>query len=151
MKKFILAISIVGCLSSQIFAVEDTPENRAAQADRYLAVAPPKELMDNMVQRVSQNMPESSRGQFVDALTKNLNMEVITKAMKDALIKTFTADELSAFADFYGSPNGKSAMSKLGLYMAAVMPTIQQEVTKAMQNSTGTTEKKGETTEKKGE
>jgi len=31
-----------------------------------------------------------------------------------AMLKTVTADELSALADFQGSPIGKSAMTKMG-------------------------------------
>ena len=33
---------------------------------------------------------------------------------------------------FYGSPEGKSAAKKFGPYMAGIMPQIQQEVKKAM-------------------
>jgi hypothetical protein len=51
--------------------------------------------------------------------------------MKDSMIKHFTANELKALADFYGSPVGKSAMLKFGAYMADAMPAIQAEVFKA--------------------
>jgi len=51
--------------------------------------------------------------------------------MKESMVKNFTADELKALADFYGSPVGKSAMKKFGAYMADVMPSIQAEVEKA--------------------
>jgi len=47
------------------------------------------------------------------------------------MIKNFTADELKALADFYGSPVGKSAMAKFGNYMADVMPGMMAEVQKA--------------------
>ena len=58
-------------------------------------------------------------------------MPAVEKAMKKSLIKHFTADELKALADFYGSPVGKSAMKKFGAYMADVMPAIQTEMMKA--------------------
>jgi hypothetical protein len=47
------------------------------------------------------------------------------------MVKHFSAEELKALADFYGSPVGKSAMSKFGAYMADVMPAIQAEMIKA--------------------
>jgi hypothetical protein len=70
-------------------------------------------------------------------LTKNLDIEALTTAMQGAMVKHFSADELSALADFYGSPVGKSAMSKFGAYMAEVMPALQAEMVKAVQKTQG--------------
>ncbi len=77
------------------------------------------------------NMPPESRTQFKELMTKYLDMAAIIKAIKDAMVKHFTADELKALADFYGSPVGKSAMKKFGVYMADAMPVIQAEILKA--------------------
>jgi len=35
-------------------------------------------------------------------------------------------------ADLYESPHGQSAMKKMGLYMADLMPVIQSEVSRAV-------------------
>jgi hypothetical protein len=43
------------------------------------------------------------------------------------IIKHFTAEEIKTMADFYGSPAGKSAMSKFGDYMADLMAIVQSE------------------------
>ena len=50
----------------------------------------------------------------------------------EGLVKNFTVGELNAMTAFYGSPEGKSASKKFGPYMMGVMPQIQQEVKKAM-------------------
>jgi hypothetical protein len=42
-----------------------------------------------------------------------------------------TLDVEAALAAFYGSPLGKSAMQKLGAYMADIMPVVQVEIMKA--------------------
>jgi hypothetical protein len=60
-----------------------------------------------------------------------LDLDALTKAMTDAMVKHFTTEELKALADFYGSPVGKSAMKKFGSYMADVMPALQAEIMKA--------------------
>jgi len=39
---------------------------------------------------------------------------------------------LNALADFYESPEGNSAMKKMGEYMADVMPTLQEEMVRAV-------------------
>jgi hypothetical protein len=56
-------------------------------------------------------------------------MKKLRTIMHDGMAKHFTADELRALADFYGSPVGKSATQKFGTYMADVMPAIQTEFT----------------------
>ena len=118
-------------------AIADTPENRREQAARYLAAAPPKELMGEMLKNITASMPAAQRDQFSQMFTKSLDIDALTKAMNDSMVKTFTAEELKALADFYSSPVGKSAMGKMGTYMADVMPTIQAQMMKALSNSKG--------------
>lgn len=52
--------------------------------------------------------------------------------MRSAMIKNFTADELKALADFYGSAVGKSAMAKMGAYMADAMGPMMTELKRAV-------------------
>ena len=122
-------------LASTVLAIEDTPENRRAQADRYLAATPPKEMLADMVAQVAKNLPPYRQAEFQDLLTKHLDIEAVTRAIRDAMVRHFTADELAALADFYGSPLGKSAMKKFGAYMADVMPSLQTAMRDANQKA----------------
>ncbi len=88
-----------------------------------------------MAEKVSMQLPEEQRDAFKATLTKNLDIEALSAAMRGAMVKYFSADELSALADFYGSPVGKSAMSKFGPYMAEMMPAMQAEMAKAIQKT----------------
>ena len=76
-------------------------------------------------------LPEEERVAFKEAMNTKLDIDALNKLMLDAMVKTFTADELKALADFYSSPVAQSAMSKFGAYMADVMPAIQAEMAKA--------------------
>ena len=118
-------------LSANAFCLENSLSNREAQAQRYLEVTPPKALFEDMAEKVSYNLPPSERARFKDLLTKYLDIESLTYAIKCSLVNNFTADELSALAEFYGSEVGKSAMSKIGTYTAEVMPSIEAEIKKA--------------------
>ncbi len=114
-----------------VFAIEDTPENRALQVDRYLKVIPPEEMMNDMADNIAMTLMPEMRLAFKDMMTKHLDVAAVTKAIKNSMIKHFTVDEVSALADFCGSPIGKSAMKKLGSCMADTMPAIQGEIMKA--------------------
>ncbi|HAA75554.1 TPA: hypothetical protein DCE37_10565 [Candidatus Latescibacteria bacterium] len=127
--------------STTVWSLENTEANRLAQANRYLEATTPAEMVADMAQNMSKNLPENRRQEFIDIMTKNLDLVSLRKTMVDAMVKHFTAEDLKALADFYGSPIGKSAMKKYGGYMADVMPKLQQDVMRAfsefMQSATG--------------
>ena len=131
----LLVVAAVGSLRAQTAA--DSPETRRVQAERYLKAAPPGEMMNEMTKKITASMPEAQRQQITDMFTKQLDMVALTKAMSDSLVKHFTTEELKALADFYGSPVGKSAMSKFGDYSADLMPIIQAQLMKAQSAKPG--------------
>ena len=118
--------------SCPALALDDTPQNRAQQADRYLEAVPPQSMMNDMSSKMAETLPEEQRDEFKTLLQKHLDMARIAEAIKAAMVKTFNADELKALADFYGSEVGKSAMGKMGAYMAEVMPATMKEVQAAL-------------------
>lgn len=134
MKRAMSVLAVVLWVSVAV-ALEDSPANREAQADRYLKATPPAEMFKDLADQMSRQMPPEQRKLFVDLMTRHLDIESVTKVMKASLVKHFTAEELSALADFYGSAVGKAAMKKMGVYMADVMPGIQVEMARAQQRA----------------
>jgi uncharacterized protein DUF2059 len=133
MQKRIFTVTILTLFMSCGFALSapDTPETRRKEAERYLQATPPKGLFEDMADKMSANLPPDQRDQFKKLMTSQLDIAALTKAMLDAMVKEFTTEELKALADFYGSPVGKSAMQKFGVYMADIMPTVEAEIMKA--------------------
>ena len=128
-------VSFILCCTTVSLTAADTPEARRHEAERYLQAIPPKALFEDMADKMSANLPPDQRAQFKAAMTSQLDIPAITKAMTEAMVKHFTTEELKALADFYGSPVGKSAMQKFGAYMSDLMPTIQAEMMKAQANA----------------
>lgn len=127
----LVLVVVMLCIATTVFALEDTPANRTRQAERYLKAAPPETTMKDMTEKMAMSVPPENRKEFKRLLKKHLDMAVITRAMKEAMVKHFTADELKALADFYGSTVGQSAMKKFGAYMSDAMPAVQAEVLRA--------------------
>ncbi len=94
-------------------------------------------MMNDMSAKMAETLPENRHDQFKALLTKHLDMGRVTAAIKVAMVKTFSADELKALADFYGSDVGKSPMAKMGAYMAEVMPSTMNEVQSALEKAEG--------------
>jgi hypothetical protein len=147
MQKHLLLFTVVllfGAISAPLLAdsIADTPENRRHQAERYLQATPPKVLFEDMAKKMAMNLPPADRDKFIQLFTSQLDIAALTKAMTDAIVKHFTAEEIKALADFYGSPVGKSAMSKFGDYMAELMPVMQAEIAKAQAKANQSTPNK---------
>jgi hypothetical protein len=118
--------------NKQAKSLPDNPENRTVAAKRYLEVMPPKEMLQGLATRVAPNLPEKDREAFVQVMQSADLEKAVDRITLEGLIKNFTVGELNTMTAFYGSPEGKSAAKKFGPYMMAVMPQIQQEVKKAM-------------------
>ncbi len=113
----------------------DTPETRHLAAERYLQVADLPKLLGDMTDQMARTVPEDKRDQFKVLMKKHVRVDVLREAMLAAMVKNFTSRELNALANFYGSPEGRSAMTKIGSYMADLMPAIQAEMRHAIDES----------------
>jgi hypothetical protein len=118
--------------TKQAKSLPDNPENRTAAAKQYLETMPAKEMLQSLATRVTPNLPEKDRKAFVEVMESADLEKAADRITLEGLVKNFTVGELNAMTAFYGSPDGKSAAKKFGPYMMGVMPQIQQEVKKAM-------------------
>jgi len=136
-----LIILAVVIFASSVLAdgIPDTPENRQKQAERYVQATPPRALIEDIAKKMAAARPASEREQrekLIDMLISQLDFDALKQAITNLVIKHFTAEEIKAMADFYGSPAGKSAMSKFRDYMADLMPVVQSEIAKAQAKGT---------------
>jgi hypothetical protein len=122
-----LSLALLLPLSLPALALDDTPQNREEQANRYLEAVPPQGLIDELLGRTADTLPPEQQDQFKTLVSKYLDRQRIGSAIRAAMTKTFTADELQALADFYGSALGKSAMAKMQAYQNEVAPTLMSE------------------------
>ena len=129
MMRLILVIFIFFALP--VHALEDTTENRRIEAERYIVASDTKQMLSSMADGLAMNMKPEDRDGFRQMMTKFVNIDVINNASLESMVKHFTTDELSALADFYDLPVAKTAMLKMGVYMAEIMPVIQAEMLRA--------------------
>lgn len=126
--QFLAVISLFCCSSA--FAGDDLEERRAA-AIRYMNVMPMSKILDDSILAMSKQVPEEKRASYVASMKGMINAESLESIALDAMLRTFTVEELNALADFYGSAVGRSAMAKFGEYTAVVLPAVQKELIRA--------------------
>ncbi len=130
--------------TGQVKSLPDNPENRTAAAERYMKAMPPKDMLQGLASRVSPNLPEKERKDFLEVMQSADLEQAVSRITMEGLVKNFTVGELNAMTAFYGSPEGQSAAKKFGPYMAGIMPQIQQEVKKGMDAKPKEPEAKGQ-------
>ena len=136
-----LSIVLLLTTMSVAVAMEDTPENREQQVERYLRAVPPQAVFEDIMSKMFKGLPADQREMFTGDMNKVFDFQALTNIMRTAMLKTFTADELAALADFEGSPVGKSVMSKMGDYMAIFMAEFMPLMNAEMEKITAEAEK----------
>ena len=131
--KVIMRVLVATVLASLALpAGADSEQERVAAARRYLEVAQMAKITEDTVNELAKGFSGEQREKFVAYMHNAVRPEVLEQAAMASMVKVFTADELNALADFFASPLGRSAMDKFGLYMADIMPVIQQEMMRAL-------------------
>lgn len=125
------AFACCAMLASAAFAQDDLAARQAA-ADRYLQAVPVAKMLEDTYAEIAKQVPPDRREKFLSQMRASVRVDHLTRISREAMVKTFSADELNALADFYTSTHGASAMKKFGVYMAAVMPPLMQEVDRAV-------------------
>ena len=110
----------------------DTPENRRIAAERYIAAVPPDEIIGDAIRTIALQIPEGQRKEFARMMRELIRVDWIRRVSLEAMLKRFTAQELDALANFYGSPEGRSIAKKLGAYMADIQPHMEAELTRVI-------------------
>jgi len=129
-----LLVGLLLLMGSGAFAADDvdTPETRRAAAVRYSKVSDFEKQFVAGLEAGLQNLPAEQKGEVILLMKKHLQLDVIESLMVDAMVKTFTTQELDALATFYASGPGKSAMDKMQPFMSSMLPQIQAEMARTL-------------------
>lgn len=114
--------------------LEDTPANRLAQAERCVQNAPTAVVAKMTCGRIASlraDIPADRRSEFAKAMFDELDIAMMTAKRKELMAKHFTAEELSALADFYASPSGRSAWNKLGDFVVDMQGAMRAKMLEA--------------------
>ncbi len=152
--RFIVALLAILMFTQSAHAVEDTPENRDAQIQRYLKVVPVAQLVRDFAIDTSKKVAAEYRGEFIALVTKHADIEALTLIVKGAMAATFTAEEVKAQADLFESPEfranymkamgdfhrssiGISVIKKRDAYLATLRPALDDELMKTYLKAKG--------------
>lgn len=126
----VIVLVVCGSVSAQ-----DTLADRRVAAARLMSVVPMSQMLEDSFAVIAKKFPQDKRAGIIAKMKQNVRVDVVERIATDSMVKTFTAEELNALADFYGSKPGRSATQKFGIYMMGpvILPAIQVEIQRALQ------------------
>jgi hypothetical protein len=142
MRRLIVPLLFV-CLPTLASAqAVDNPDSRRVQAERYMQATDLPKMLSDSTAAMTQNLPPDKAAELRALMSKYVRVDALREAMLTTMVKHFTTRELAALANFYGSPEGKSALQKFGPYMADIMPLMQAEMRRAAEQAQAEKSKK---------
>jgi hypothetical protein len=121
-------IAVLLLLPMQAFALENTIGNRVIVANRFIETTDLNGLWQDAVARSLANLPAKEQDRVRVALQRagaERIVERVRAAMVDAMLQTFTADELQSLADFFGSATGRAISKKMPQFNGMLGPAFQ--------------------------
>lgn len=117
----------------QCSLANDNAHSRVVAAERCLRAAPIAQTVDEALVRVAEAFPIETREALKARWRSRVQTQALERVARDALVRTFTVDELDALTAFYSSKGGASAMKKFGAYSSLIMPAVQDEIKRVVQ------------------
>ncbi len=130
MTLLVLAVATVAAAQSS-----DSAAARRAAAQRYVSAIPSESVFDEMVATLAQQVPSNRREEFVTLMRKLVPVDAMQAVTIETMSRHFTVDEIEAMTRFQSSPEGRAIMGKLGAYMGELMPQVQREVLRALEQA----------------
>ena len=128
----VLALAVASAAAAQ--SADSTAARRAA-AQRYVTTIPSESVFDEMVATLAQQVPSNRRDEFVALMRKLVPVDAMQAVTIETMSRHFTVDEIDAMTRFQSSPEGRAIMGKLGGYMGELMPQVQREVLRALEQA----------------
>lgn len=127
----LIVMSFAATQSSAEQLSQDALNERRVLAQDFFDIRPVSEMANNAIASLSLSRPEQERALFIRRMRVNMDYSVIEAEMIEALIKIYTAEEIKAMNDFYGSDLGKSIQDKQGSFQQSITPILQRAMDKA--------------------
>ena len=135
MKRFLLALGALILLAGPVAAADDSVEARRAAAQRYAATMDLPNMMGESINQMAMTLPAEHRSAFVKAMNDNMDIARLEELTVGMMIRLFTAGELTALADFYGTPTGQSILKKMPQMMSGLMPIMQEQMARTLERA----------------
>ncbi|PZO86157.1 MAG: hypothetical protein DI626_06770 [Micavibrio aeruginosavorus] len=134
MMRFILTAFLAVLVIASPASAQDQGDQktRLELAQKMHEIWPVRTRIESALESVSESFPEERRAEVKAEMRKAIQFKEVEEESIRAMADTFTAAELQAMIDFYGSETGRSISAKTADYEGALRPVLMRMMDKAM-------------------
>ncbi|MCZ6607967.1 MAG: DUF2059 domain-containing protein [Alphaproteobacteria bacterium] len=107
-------------------------EIRRELADRFLEILFEERYLGRLLNVAFDGLPVVGGKDFASEVEGEIDKDQVHEALKNILVENYSSDELRAMVDFYGSPTGRSILSKRPRILKQVNEIVQVELIRAI-------------------
>ncbi len=107
-------------------------EIRRDLADQFLEVLFEERYLGRLLNVAFDGLPVVGGKNFAGDVESEIDEDRIHEALKNILVENYSSDELMAMVEFYGSPTGRSILSKRPRVLKQVNEIVQVELIRAI-------------------
>jgi hypothetical protein len=107
-------------------------EVRRDLAGQFLDVLFEERYLGRVLNVAFDGLPVVGGKNFAGDVEGEIDEDRLHEALKNILVENYSSDELTAMVDFYGSPTGRSILSKRPLILKQVSDIVQVELIRAI-------------------
>lgn len=132
--KYLLLIFMAFMVASPVYAQDDlAPEPTNLElAEQMHKIWPIRPKIEAIIDIISEDIAPNDRLRLKAALRQAIEFDALEDASIEAMAEIFTAEELEAMIDFYGSKEGRAVTFKVDDYERALEPTMTKMMDKAL-------------------
>ena len=113
-------------------AEEQVSAEQLQLAKKMHDIWPIRSRIETAIDMVAQNAPPAKQAELKARMRRAIQFDQVEEESIRAMAATFTAQELQAMINFYGSDTGRSISAKTQDYEAVMRPVIVKMLDKAM-------------------
>ncbi len=107
-------------------------EVRRDLAGQFLEVLFEERYLGRLLNVAFDGLPVVGGKNFASDVESEIDEDRIHEALKNTLVKNYSSDELMAMVEFYGSPTGRSILSKRPRILKQFNEIVQVELIRAI-------------------
>lgn len=113
-------------------AVADDAQTRTELATKMHTLWPVATRVEEAIETVAENVPPDEREAFKARMRRAIDQKTLEEESIAAMAKVFTASELQAMVNFYGSAEGRAVSAKTEDYMKILQPVMVKMLDSAL-------------------
>ena len=107
-------------------------EIRRELAGQFLEILFEERYLGRLLNVAFDGLPVVGGKDFASEVEGEIDKDQVHEALKNILVENYSSDELRAMVDFYGSPTGRSILSKRPRVLKQVNEIVQVELIRAI-------------------